>query len=176
MAFLDPRERTVLNAVACLANGNPFLEERVAAEQQVLGDAFVETGAAVWYADAGSGSSSPNVARLHEHFEDLVDARMEEGFARDNAEKMALRALGDLQNVGAAMREQADLKSWAWRHPRMALVVYPLACLAALPVVPVRAGYDNAGTIARWAACLVVSGLLTAMLFLVLQLSIRPQL
>ncbi len=74
----------MLNAVACLANGNPFLEERVAAEQQVLGDAFVETGAAVWYADAGSGSSSPNVARLHEHFEDLAP-RLRERLLTDTA-------------------------------------------------------------------------------------------
>lgn len=116
------------------------------------------------------------VSEIDEHFEDLVCAHRDEGFSRSEAERMAVRALGDLDHVTAAMREQADLKSWAWRHPRIALVVYPLACLAALPVVPVRAGYDNAGNIARWAACLVVSGLLTAMLFLVLQLSIRPQL
>ena len=115
------------------------------------------------------------VAEIDEHFEDLVDAHMEEGFSRHRAEQLAVRELGNLEHVSAAMREQAELKSWAWRHPRIALMVYPLACLAALPVVPVRAGYDNAGTIARWATCLVVSGLLTAILFLVLQLSIRPQ-
>jgi len=116
------------------------------------------------------------VTELDEHFDDLVEAHIEEGISRLNAEKMALRTLGDLEHVTNAMREHGELKSWAWRHPRIALVVYPLACIAALPVLPMRAGFDNAGVIGRWVACLVVSGLLTALLLLVLQLTIRPQL
>lgn len=126
-----------------------------------------------------SGISPRHVHRaineLDEHFEDLVDASMEEGFSRGLAEKRAIRALGDLGEVSSAMSQQADLKSWAWRYPRIALLVYPLACVAALPAVPVRAGVDNAGVIARWATCLLLAGFLTATLFLVLQLSIQPQ-
>jgi hypothetical protein len=115
------------------------------------------------------------VSEIGEHFEDLVDAGIAEGFARDNAERQAMRALGDLGAVTAAMQRQGELKSWAWRYPRLALLVYPLAFVAALPAVPVRASVDNAGVIARWATCLVASAFLTALLFLVLQLSIRPQ-
>ncbi len=89
MALFDRREQDVLAAVTRLANGNPFLEDRVAAEREVLGDAFVGTGAAVWYADAGSSASSPNVQRLHERFEELAPQlreRLEAGADATDAE------------------------------------------------------------------------------------------
>jgi transcriptional regulator with AAA-type ATPase domain len=72
LAFVDQRERKILESVATLADGNPFLEGRLSAEQRVLGDAFVQTGAAVWHADAESGASSPNVGRLHDLFESMT--------------------------------------------------------------------------------------------------------
>jgi hypothetical protein len=125
-----------------------------------------------------SGISVPHVHRavseLGDHFEDLVDAGVSEGLRQDEAEQRALAALGDLHVVTNAMREQPELKSWAWNHPRLAMIVYPLACVAALPAVPVRAGVHHAPAIARWAACLVIGGFVTAFMFLVLQLSISP--
>lgn len=125
-----------------------------------------------------SGISPRNVYRavteIDEHFEDLVDAGLEDGRNRRDAEIFAVDALGDLGDISEAMCSQPDLKSWAWRHPRLAVLVYPLACVAALPAAPLVAGVQNAGTIARWAACLLVGGFLTAFLFLVLQLSISP--
>ena len=114
------------------------------------------------------------ITEINEHFEDLVDAALEGGRDRHEAENCAVGALGDLKDISAAMREQPELKSWAWHHPKLALLVYPLACVAALPAVPLVAGVQNAAEIARWAACLLVSGVLTACLFLVLQLSISP--
>jgi len=125
-----------------------------------------------------SGISPSHVCRavteINEHYEDLVDAGLDDGRGRRDAEKFAVGALGDLKDISAAMREQPELKSWAWHHPKLALLVYPLACVAALPAVPLVAGVQNAAEIARWAACLLVSGVLTAFLFLVLQLSISP--
>ena len=114
------------------------------------------------------------ITEINEHFEDLVDAGLEGGRDRHEAENFAVGALGDLKDISAAMREQPELKSWAWHHPKLALLVYPLACVAALPALPLVAGVQNAAEIARWAACLLVSGVLTAFLFLVLQLSISP--
>jgi len=71
-----------------------------------------------------------------------------------------------------AMSARRELKTWAFRFPRAAIVIYPLACLAALPAVPVVAGIANASVIARWSASLLAAGLFTAALLLLLQLSI----
>jgi AcrR family transcriptional regulator len=125
-----------------------------------------------------SGISPAHVYRalteLDEHFEDLVDARVAGGHARIVAETHAIDALGDLAEVSRAMRRQPELRSWAWRHPRLAVLVYPLACVAALPAVPVIAGVQHASQIVRWAICLLVGGFVTALMFLLLQLSITP--
>jgi transcriptional regulator with AAA-type ATPase domain len=77
LAFLDRRERETLESVAALADGNPFLEGRIAAEQRALGDDYVQTGASVWYADADSGVSGPNVGRLHDLLESMAPALRE---------------------------------------------------------------------------------------------------
>jgi AcrR family transcriptional regulator len=125
-----------------------------------------------------SGISPAHVYRalteLDEHFEDLVDARVADGHARIVAETHAIDALGDLGEVSRAMRRQPELRSWAWRHPRLAMLFYPLACVAALPAVPVIAGVQHASQIVRWAICLLVGGFVTALMFLLLQLSITP--
>lgn len=125
-----------------------------------------------------SGISPAHVYRalteLDEHFEDLVDAGVADGYERIAAETHAIDALGDLGEVSSAMRRQPELRSWAWRHPRLAMLVYPLACVAALPAVPVIAGVQHASQIARWAICLLVGGFVTALMFLLLQLSITP--
>ncbi len=113
-----------------------------------------------------------SITELNEHFEDLVDAAMGDGRGRDEAERQAVERLGDLQGIATAMKQHPELRSWAWRWPRLAFFVYPLACVAALPVVPVIAGVRNAPQLARWTACLLLSGLVTAFMFLVMQLSI----
>ena len=115
------------------------------------------------------------IGELDDHFEDLVAAQLDIGCDRHDAENGALLSLGALSEVSEAMQRQPQLKSWAWRHPKLALLVYPLACVAALPAVPVRAGVENAAMIGRWAACLLLSGFLTAFLFLALQLAISPK-
>jgi hypothetical protein len=114
------------------------------------------------------------ITELDEHFEDLVDAGLADGRKRLAAETHALEALGNLSEVSSAMRQQPELRSWAWRHPRLAMFVYPLACVAALPAVPVIAGVQHASQIARWTICLLIGGFVTALMFLVLQLSISP--
>ena len=109
---------------------------------------------------------------LSEHFDDLVEDAMRNGHDLCDAELRAAETLGDLDVVGEAIRSQPDLRSWALRWPRLALVVYPLACVAALPAAPVVVGVQNAPALARWATCLLLGGLVTATMLLVLQLSI----
>ncbi len=109
---------------------------------------------------------------LRDHFDDLVDDALCEGHARAEAERMAAERLGKLDTIADSIRAQPELRCWAFRWPRVALVVYPLACVAALPAAPVIAGLRNAPILGRWAACLVLSGLATASMLLILQLSI----
>lgn len=109
---------------------------------------------------------------LSEHFDDLVEDAIRSGLDRGDAECRAAENLGDLQIVGETIRSRPELRSWAFRWPRLALVLYPLACIAALPAAPVVIGVQNAPILARWAACLLLGGLVTATMLLVLQLSI----
>jgi hypothetical protein len=107
---------------------------------------------------------------VRDHFDDLVEELRSRGIA-DAQDKAAL-ALGSVEDIVAAMNERRELKTWAFRYPRMALVVYPLACVAALPAAPVIAGISNAPILARWGASLVAAGAVTAALLLLLQLAI----
>jgi transcriptional regulator with AAA-type ATPase domain len=72
MSLLSDSERDVLEAFARLANGNPFLPERVGAEEAALGDAFVRSGA-VWHVEADLDGLNPNVARLAERAEAMAE-------------------------------------------------------------------------------------------------------
>jgi transcriptional regulator with AAA-type ATPase domain len=72
MPLLSDGERDVLEAFARLANGNPFLPERVGAEEAALGDSFVRSGA-VWHVEADLDGLNPNVARLAERAEAMAE-------------------------------------------------------------------------------------------------------
>ena len=109
---------------------------------------------------------------LGEHFEDLVESGTASGLDQREAERQALRALGDIDLIAAEICARPELRSWAVSYPRLALVVYPVACIAVLPAVPVIAGIANASNVGRWIACALASGLVTAAMLLVLQLSI----
>lgn len=112
------------------------------------------------------------VNEIRDHYDDLVDAAVDAGASSREARRQAAAELGKVDDLVARMNECRDLKTWAFRYPRAAIVVYPLACIAALPAMPVFAGIANATLLARWAASLLVAGLFTASLLLVLQLSI----
>jgi hypothetical protein len=91
MALLPDAERDLLEAFARLADGNPFLPERVAAERAALGAAFVRTGA-VWHVEADLGGINPNVPKLGALAEARVAAlrdRLAAG-ARATARELAL--------------------------------------------------------------------------------------
>ena len=112
------------------------------------------------------------VAELSDHYDDLLQSELHAGTDPDAARKRALSALGDLRDVAAAIRSRPELRAWSHRMPYLALVVYPLTCLALLPAVPVKAGFAHAGDLARWLTCIFLGGVVTAAMFLVMQLSI----
>ena len=112
------------------------------------------------------------VAELQDHFDDLVEQGLSDGADRLTARADAHAMLGNLDDIAEAVRAQPELRSWAFRHPRMAAVIYPLTFIALLPAAPVFIGYAHAGYIARWIACLLLGGLVTAGMFLFLQLAI----
>lgn len=109
---------------------------------------------------------------LREHHDDIVGELCERGLSRDAAVRRADQALGRREDLVAAMSARRELKTWAYRYPRTAVVFYPLACLVALPALPVVAGMAHASMLARWGASLLAAGMLTAALLLLLQLSI----
>ena len=112
------------------------------------------------------------VNELSDHYEDLVDNALADGAAAGDAQRRAQDEIGDMREVALAMRANPDFRSWAFRYPYLALLVYPLTCIVLLPAVPVMAGVAHAGFLARWAACIIISGFVTASIFLMLQLSI----
>ena len=112
------------------------------------------------------------VEELEAHYQDIVEASIEEGASPADASLAARRRLGDLSAVQAAMEAQPALRSWAWHWPRLALFVYPAACLLALPAAPVMAGVRHAEDIARWSACLLLGGLVTTSIILFLGLAV----
>lgn len=114
------------------------------------------------------------VDEVDAHFDDLVEEAVATGHDRDGAQRRALRRLGEMGDIAVAARARPELRGWAYRFPRLALVVYPLSCVAVLPAVPVIAGVAHAVNLARWAACIVLGGFVTAAILLILQLTIMP--
>lgn len=112
------------------------------------------------------------VNEIRDHYDDLVDAAVDAGRPIREARQAAGRELGQFDDLVREVSACRELKTWAFRYPHAAIIVYPLACLAALPAVPVFAGIANAPLLARWGASLLAAGLFTAGLLLVLQLSI----
>jgi hypothetical protein len=112
------------------------------------------------------------IVELQEHLDDLLAAELLSGCDAATAQRSAGREMGSLADVAIAMRACPELQCWAYRYPRLAIVVYPLTCLALLPIVPIIAGVTHAQHVARWGACLLFGALVTASMFLCLQLAI----
>jgi hypothetical protein len=123
-----------------------------------------------------SGVAPRNVRRavleLGDHYVDLVDEAIASGLDRSDAEQRARVELGELDVIAADIAARPELRSWERHHPKLAVAVYPLACVAVLPVAPLIAGIANAPVLVRWAGCAVLGGLVTAAMLLVLQLVI----
>ena len=113
-----------------------------------------------------------SVNELRDHYDDLVDAAVDEGANSKTARVRAAKELGTMDDFVAQMASRRELKTWTFRYPHLAIVVYPIACLVVLPAMPVFVGLANRTALMRWSASLLAAGLITAMLMLIMQLSI----
>jgi hypothetical protein len=112
------------------------------------------------------------VNELRDHYDDLVDAAVDDGADSRTARRIASGQLGSMERFVADMASHRELKTWSFRYPRLAVVFYPLACLAVLPGIPVFAGIAHRTALMRWGTCLLAAALVTALMLLILQLSI----
>ncbi len=108
------------------------------------------------------------VSEIDDHVEDLIADLMANGATEQRAFDEACKRLGSPEAIAAIAGDHEQLKCWWRRYPRTALVVYPLACVAALPAVPVLTGVRHAALIGRWLSCLLAGGIVTATMLLVL--------
>lgn len=112
------------------------------------------------------------VAELRDHFEDLEIEAAELGLHPAAAAKLASKRIGTIELIANQYLERTELKCWIYRCPQLARVIFPLVYVILLPSIPIVAGIQNAPVIAKWCACLLLSGLVTATMLLVMQLSI----
>ena len=113
---------------------------------------------------------------LGDHIEDLEHEAAALGMSVADARELALERIGDQQALAACISEQTELKTWIYRHPRLARVCLPLAYALVLPAIPVMTGVnkasDKASVIARWGACLVLGALATYVMLYMMQLAL----
>lgn len=112
------------------------------------------------------------VNEIRDHYDDLVDVAVDDGLEPAAARRFAAEQMGSLDAIVAEMASRRELKTWAYRYPKLAVVIYPLACIAALPAVPLLAGIAHRNTIARWGGSFLAAAFITALMMLSMQLSI----
>lgn len=112
------------------------------------------------------------VSEIRDHYDDLVEFAVGDGFDPAEARRFATQQMGSPNAIVAEMASRRELKTWAYRYPKLAIVFYPLACIAALPAVPLLAGIAHRNTIARWGGSFLAAAIITALMMLSMQLSI----
>ena len=109
---------------------------------------------------------------LIDHLEDLRNEAITDGLPADQAERRAANRLGDPKIIAEQILENTEFKTWVYRYPRVARMYLPVAYVLLMPAIPVLAGIRNPATVVRWGAALMLSGAVTAAMFLFMQLSI----
>ena len=124
----------------------------------------------------GAGVAPQHVVRaiseLRDHVEDIESEAADCGLSHEAAMIEARRRIGALESITQQYASKPELKCWIYRHRQMARVFLPVAYVLMLPAVPIHAGIANAPIIAKWCACLFLGGIVTATMFLILQISI----
>ena len=109
---------------------------------------------------------------LDDHFCDLRDEYVQQGRNVERAIELATEQLGSLDAVVDSVRSRPELRSWWFRYPAVGRLALPVACVLALPAAPVIATAEYAPAIARWGVIISLSAVITAAIFLAMQISI----
>ena len=112
------------------------------------------------------------ISELADHHADLEVEAIRHGLTPDTAAAQATERIGATRTIAFHVLRRPELRCWIHRYPRLARLLLPIAYVALLPIAPVYAGVANARLIARWCACLLLSGIITAAMLLALQISI----
>jgi hypothetical protein len=108
------------------------------------------------------------IEELHDHVDDI---RLEYVGKDISAEEIQQR-LGDPAVLAEQILSKPELRTWAYRYPRIARIAMPVAYVLLLPTTPVFAGVANPELVARWGASLLLGAAVTAAMLLMMQLSI----
>lgn len=112
------------------------------------------------------------VQELEDHYLDLCADYRATGLSPTDAYAAATAQLGSLEVVAESVKQRKELRQWCYRYPLLGRALLPLACLLALPAVPLVVGAGYVPAIARWSAILSASAIVTAAIFLVMQMTI----
>jgi hypothetical protein len=123
-----------------------------------------------------SGISPGHVRRitseLRDHVEDLRLEALDSKLTADEAEAYALGQIGDQRIIAQRIPEHTESKTWVYRYPRIACIYLPIAYALLLLASPDFAGMANPSIVVRWGAALMLGGVITAAMFLGMQLAI----
>ena len=112
------------------------------------------------------------ISELRDHLEDVECEAADRGISREAATTMANERLGAIEPIAQQYLSKPELRHWIYRYPQLARAVLPITYVLALLAVPIYVGVDNASSIGKWCACLMVSAVVTVSMLLLMQLSI----
>ena len=123
---------------------------------------------------AEQGLSSRSIDRLvcelEDHYEDLSLAARDRGAGRQESLEIATAELGSLAGIGRAATEIRSLLRFTVRYPVAGIVMRPLAAAGAGVMALESNGVP--GELIRWFAGTLFAAVVTASMFLALQLAI----
>ena len=119
-----------------------------------------------------TGRARRAATELADHYADLHEELVAQGMSAETAEDVATERLGNLRVVVKAAAARTELRSWVYRYPRLGRIALPIACALALPIAPLAVGANYVPVIARWGAIFSLSAVITASMFLAIQLAI----
>jgi hypothetical protein len=112
------------------------------------------------------------VAELGDHFEDIESEAAGNGVARETAATLAAERLGTIEVIAQQYLGRPEMRSWFYRYPQLARVVFPVAYALLLPALPICAGIRHTSAMGKWLASLLLGGLVTMAMLLMMQISI----
>ena len=110
------------------------------------------------------------VSELEDHYEDLARAAREQGADPRESLDIASMELGSLRDIGEASAQVRDLLKFSLRYPLAGVVVRPL--LAAGNGILSYEAQAVPDEVLRWFAGALFAAVVTASMFLALQLAI----